>query len=134
MPGVAPSIRALNERLYAPFAERGIEWEGRQVPEGFGPRVRRLRRAGGVERRVFDRDAITESFLYHFALGLHYGYPECCVLQYACEVPVLSPLQLRGGITLGDYVPCDACLERYLFDYITDGKQWRRVPGPAAPA
>ncbi|MES2154024.1 MAG: hypothetical protein V4510_02725 [bacterium] len=126
-------FRALNERLYPAFDAGGIEWEGRQVPEGFGPRVRRLRRAGGPEKRAQDPAAIEEAFLYHFRLGTRYGYPECCVLQYAMEAPVISPLLLRGGITLSGYVPCDACLESYLLDYIEDGPDWDRKFGPTAP-
>lgn len=126
-------FRSLNERLYPPFPDAGIEWEGRQVPHGFGPRIRRLRRAGSAEARATDPDAIVEAFLYHLRLGTTYGYPACCVLQYCMEAPVVSPLLLRGGITLSGYVPCDACLESYLLDYIEDGKEWNRVYGPASP-
>jgi hypothetical protein len=126
-------FKALNDRLYPDFPAGGIEWEGRAVPEGFGPRIRRLRRAGGPEQRATDPDAIVEAFLFHYRLGTRYGYPECCVLQYSMEVPVVSPLLLRGGITLGSHVPCDACLEHYLLDYIQDGNEWPHLHGPALP-
>jgi hypothetical protein len=126
------AVAALNERVYAPFAGSQVDWDGRPIPRGFGPAVRRMRRAGGAERRAFDADAALDAFLYHLKLGLHYGYPECCVLQYAMEAPYVSPLMLRGGITLGDHVPCDACLEAYLHDYITDGPAHKEYPAPAA--
>ncbi len=125
-------FRALNDHLYPPFPEAEIVWEGRQVPEGFGPRIRRLRRAGSAEQRAINSEAVTEAFLYHYRLGIRYGYPSCCVLQYAMEAPAVSPLLLRGGITLSGYVPCDGCLEAYLLDYIEDGPAWNRLYGPAA--
>lgn len=132
-PGLGVVFQSLNQHLYPGFPAVTLEWEGRQVPEGFGPRVRRLRRAGGPEQRTQDPEALVEAFLYHFRLGTRYGYPECCVLQYAMEAPAVSPLLLRGGFTFNGYVPCDACVERYLLDYIEDGEAWRAVDGPAMP-
>jgi len=125
-------LTALNARRYAPFDGLSVDWEGRPLPDGFGPALLRLRRAG-PEARAVDPDAATEAFLFHYRLGLHYGYPECCVLQYAMEVPYASPLLLRGGIVLGSHVPCDACLEAYLHDYITDGPVHRTYPAPTRP-
>lgn len=129
--GALQAMSALNARVYAPFPAITIDWSGRPIPEGFGPTVRRLRRAG-PETRAVDPDAATEAFLFHYRLGIHYGYPECCVLQYAMEVPYASPFLLRGGIVLGDHVPCDACLEAYLLDYIRDGDAWKEYPAPVA--
>lgn len=123
---------SLNERQYPKFPAWTIDWEGRQVPEGFGPRIRRLRRTGTPEQRGEDPEALVEAFLFHYRLGTSYGYPECCIMQYAMEAPVVSPLLLRGGITLDEYVPCDACLEAYLHDYIRDGEAWREFAGPAS--
>ncbi|MCA1818457.1 MAG: hypothetical protein LC620_00130 [Halobacteriales archaeon] len=125
------ALTALNARVYAPFPSFAIDWDGRPIPKGFGPAVQRLRRAG-PEGRALDPAAAVEAFLYHYRLGIHYGYPECCVLQYAMEVAYVSPLLLRGGIVLGQHVPCDACLEAYLLDYITDGPALREYPAPMA--
>ena len=132
--GTVAAITALNSRIYAPFARHTIEWEGKPIPTGFGPKVRRLRQAGvrGTESSALDADAAVEAFLYHYRLGIHYGYPECCVLQYAMEVPYISPFLLRGGLTLGAHVPCDRCLEAYLHDYITDGPALHRSDPPTA--
>jgi hypothetical protein len=127
------AISALNRRVYAPFPAFTIDWDGRPIPEGFGPRLRRMRAGGDAEARASDPEAALECFLYHYRLGLHYGYPHCCVLQYSLEAPYASPLLLRGGMTLGDHVPCDACLEAWLHDYITDGPALREHPPPVAP-
>lgn len=126
------ALTALNRRVYAPFPAFSIDWDGRPIPEGFGPRIQKVRRLGGHEARATDPDAAQESFLFHYRLGLHYGYPPCCVLQYSMEAPYTSPLLLRGGITFGDHVPCDACLEAYLHEYITDGPALSECPAPTA--
>lgn len=127
------AISALNRRVYAPFPSFAIDWDGRPIPEGFGPRLLRMRAGGNAETRAGDPEAALECFLYHYRLGVHYGYPDCCVLQYAMEAPYTSPLLLRGGLTLGDHVPCDACLEAWLHDYITDGPALREHPPPVSP-
>jgi len=51
-------------------------------------------------------------FLRHLRLGLHYGYPLCCILQFsisrALGIHKLQGLR-RGGVRLGPtkvYVPC----------------------------
>jgi hypothetical protein len=127
------ALRSLNAQRYASFPSYTVDWDGRPIPPGFGPRVRKMRRLGDWESRAFDSEAAAESFLYHYRLGAHYGYPQCCVLQYSMEAPYVSPLTLRGGIVLGDHVPCDDCLEAYLHDYITDGPAVSSYPPPAAP-
>jgi hypothetical protein len=122
-----PALASLNRRLYAPFPAPGPEWEGRDVPEGYGPAARRvLHDPRPAEARLADGAWQSDAFLFHYRLGLRYGYPECCVLQYACEATCLRPLDARRGITFGPYVPCDACLDRYLAAYL-DGA----VPEPA---
>src|ERR1041384_3124729 len=128
--GALQALRVLNARQFPAFSSFSIDWEGRPIPTGFGPAIRRLKRAGDPETRVLDPDTATEAFLFHYRLGIHYGYPDCCVLQYAMEVPYVSPFLLRGGIVLGDHVPCDTCLEAYLLDYIRDGKAWQEFAAP----
>ena len=131
-PRALQALTALNARVYAPFPAFTVDWDGRPIPKGFGPTVRRLRRAGDAQTRALDPELALEAFLYHYRLGIHYGYPECCALQYSMEVPYASPLLLRGGIMLGDHVPCDACLEAYLHAYITDGPALNAYPAPVA--
>jgi hypothetical protein len=103
-----PVFTVLNQRLYPPFPAT-VEWEGRPIPEGYGAASRRLRRFVPDEQAMLAPDLAAEAFLYHVRLGLHYGYPLCCVLQYASEAPYLPPFQVRPRLD-GNHIPCDGCL------------------------
>lgn len=57
-------------------------------------------------------------------LGKRFGYPACCIEQYAQDIAALRyPAVLRGSVhphhtpsgrpaSLGSYVPCSACIPK----------------------
>jgi hypothetical protein len=50
------------------------------------------------------------AFLYWLRCGQKYGYPECCIMQFARDcLEGKQPGRLRGLDPTGRYVPCDAC-------------------------
>lgn len=49
-------------------------------------------------------------FLHHLRMGAWYGYPACCVRQFAVDcLNGRSPGLLRGRGPWFPYVPCDVC-------------------------
>lgn len=49
------------------------------------------------------------TFLHHIRRGQMFGYPNCCVFQYAVDIiNNRKPFLLRGHIK-AQYVPCDNC-------------------------
>lgn len=110
------ALESLARRTYAGWEAVEVQWDGPSLPPTFRRRFARHLAAREPEERMSDPDWHREAFLFHMLLGSHYGYPPCCVLQFACEASVVRPL---GERRLGflDYVPCDACLERYLDEY-----------------
>lgn len=126
------ALEALGRRTYGGWDELRVEWEGDPMPARFRAWSARLRkRWPDAEARSGDPDWCVEAFLYHLRLGLHYGYPDCCVLAYAAAAPHLPVLRERR-VGFGEYVPCEACLERFLADY--QGSEDPAGPFPVAPA
>src|SRR5690349_5328076 len=110
---ILAALESLNRRTYAGWDLTEIEWEGPSLAPFFRSRFTRHLAARDPEERLLDPDWHLEAFVFHFLLGRHYGYPECCVLQFSCEASTVRPLGERR-LGFGDYVPCDACMERYL--------------------
>lgn len=54
----------------------------------------------------------TRAFLDILRTGEKYGYPKCCVEQFAKDqIAGRSPFELRGWDVSRRYVPCDSCRE-----------------------
>lgn len=114
---ILDALSSLNRRIYEGWQEVAIEWEGPSLSPMFRNLFTRHLKPQDPEERFTDPDWHRESFLFHYLLGLHYGYPECCVRQFSCEATTVRPLgERRLGFV--DYVPCDACLETYLHEYV----------------
>lgn len=121
------ALGSLNRRIYAGWEATEIEWEGPTLPSMFRSLFTRHLAARDPEERMTDPEWHRESFLFHYLLGIHYGYPKCCVLQFSCEATTVRPLgERRLGFV--DYVPCDSCMERYLVDYHRDDDGGDLVP------
>ena len=125
------ALDALNRRAYGGWETLEVEWEGERLPPWFRNwqvRARQRWETGGA--RFHDPAWASEAFLYHYLLGLAYGYPECCVMAYATQATHLRVRDERR-IGFGDYVPCERCLAKWLRGYargrIPDG------PFPVAP-
>jgi hypothetical protein len=60
-------------------------------------------------------DTLDDETVYVLAEGYRWGYPECCIAQFATDWTVGLPSgRLRGGtITAsgGLYVPCWSCIQ-----------------------
>ena len=127
------AFASLNRRTYAGWDVVDIEWDGPTLTPRFRSRFsRHLAASVDLEQRLMDPDWHTEAFVFHYELGIHYGYPECCVLQFAHESTCLRPLmERRLGFT--DYVPCDDCLETYLAAYIADAEDHLVPQAPVEP-
>ncbi len=129
---VLEALAAYSRRTYGGWDETHIEWDGRTLPPRFLRWSRRLRTAWPtVEERADDSGYLAESFLYHYLLGLRYGYPECCVMAYATTAPLL-PVARERRVAFLDYVPCPACLDRFLEGYHGEGPT--SGPFPVGPA
>ncbi|MHB8633625.1 MAG: hypothetical protein ACYDBQ_06630 [Thermoplasmatota archaeon] len=115
------ALASLNRRVYAEWDTVTVDWEGPSLPSAFRRLFSRHLAYRDFEERMLDPDWHRESFLFHLLLGLHYGYPACCVMQFSSEATTVRPLgERRVGFL--DYVPCDTCLEGYLEGYHrTDG-------------
>lgn len=54
--------------------------------------------------------ALADGVAKQYVLGLHYGYPVCCIEAFCRDVAEdRSPGQERGGAAWIGYVPCGAC-------------------------
>jgi hypothetical protein len=74
--------------------------------------------------------AIEAGVAKQYALGLHYGYPRCCVEAFCRDViDGESPGSLRGLGGLG-CVPCEACLA----ELDEDPRAGPQRPSAATPA
>lgn len=111
------ALSSLNRRRYDGWALLQVDWEGPSLPSLFRRLFVRHLAGRDLEEALGDPDWHREAFLFHFGLGLHYGYPECCVLQFSCEATTLRPLGERR-LGFQDYVPCEACMDRYLEEYL----------------
>ena len=71
-----------------------------------------------VKRRQVNQP---RTFLNAIRLGEKYGYPKCCVMQFAKElIEGKEPFKMRGLDPSWSYVPCDA--HKALMDKVNENQ------------
>lgn len=68
-------------------------------------------------KQLFANMNETATFLRYIRLGEKYGYPKCCVMQFAREcIEGKEPYMLRGRGIDNSFVPCDQCIKESIED------------------